>query len=211
MRQFFLVAIALFSLLQSPLSAEVRLLALAGSTRKESYNKKLILEAARIARELGATVTVIDLKEFPMPFYDGDLEERNGIPKNGQRLRSLFVQSDGIIIASPEYNASFSAVLKNSIDWLSRKETGGSPNPFKGKIFALMSASPGMGGGKRGLPQLTTVIEAVGGTVLTKQVTVPNAAKALATHPLYEIPGLKEEMQELIQACKNQRLESSSR
>src|SRR5262245_61507584 len=101
--------------LAGPLAAETKILAFAGSTRKDSYNKKLVKEAAQIARKCGANVTVVDLKDYPIPLYDGDLEKDEGMPENAKRIRKMMIESDAILIASPEYNGSLPAVLKNVI------------------------------------------------------------------------------------------------
>ncbi|HEY5236614.1 MAG TPA: NAD(P)H-dependent oxidoreductase [Rhabdochlamydiaceae bacterium] len=162
-----------------PLAAEVKVLALAGSTRKDSYNKKLIQVAADIARQKGAKVTVIDLNDYPMPFYDADLEAKKGLPAHAKKLRDLISQNDAIMIASPEYNASIPGILKNTLDWTSRDEKGQfSSDPYKGKKIAIMSASPGKGGGARALVHLRAVLQGVGGDVIKDQVSVSEASKA---------------------------------
>src|SRR3954469_3729847 len=97
-----------------------RILAFAGSLRRDSFNKKLVKIAAHGARAAGADVTEIDLKELPLPVYDGDLETAEGLPQNAKKLKELFVAHQGLLIASPEYNSSISAALKNVIDWVSR-------------------------------------------------------------------------------------------
>ena len=184
-----------------PLSAEMKVLAFAGSTRIDSYNKKLVNEAVEIAQQMGAVVTVIDLKDYPMPFYDADLEAEQGMPKNAKRLRELMISHDAIIIASPEYNRSISGVLKNALDWASRGEDGSSSKEaFKGKKFAIMSASPGKNGGSRGLIHLSCVIEDVGGTVIAKQVTIPRAHHYFSEKQRPKNPLLKEEIQLLLQS-----------
>ena len=101
-----------------------RILAFASSTRRESFNKKLVTIAAQGAREAGAEVTLIDLKDFPLPLFDQDLEAEQGMPENGKKLKKLFIDHDGLLIASPEYNSSLPAVLKNAIDWVSRPAPG---------------------------------------------------------------------------------------
>jgi chromate reductase len=162
-----------------PLMAEVKVLAFAGSTRKDSYNKKLIQAAAEIARQKGATVTLIDLSDYSLPFYDADLEVKQGLPAHAKKLRDLMLQNDVFLIASPEYNASIPGILKNVIDWTSRDEKGQfSADPYKGKKIAIMSASPGKGGGARGLVHLRAVLEAIGGNVIGTQVSVPEAHNA---------------------------------
>lgn len=157
------------------LSAEVKVLALAGSLRQDSVNKKLVTEASRIARQEGATVTLVDLKDFPIPFYDGDLEDREGMPEKAKQLQKLMLENSVVLVASPEYNGSLSGVLKNTLDWLSRAE---SDDPFEGRKFVIMSASPGRSGGARGLGHLRTILENVGATVIPGQVTIPCAYEA---------------------------------
>lgn len=188
------------SLFTAPLAAEKTVLALAGSTRDNSYNKFLAKEAGEIARQMGAKVTVVDLKDFPLPFYDADYETKEGMPTKAKELRRLMVQSDAIIIASPEYNASLTAVLKNAIDWASRTEDkNGSREAFAGKKFALMSASPGQGGGKRGIVHLQAIIQALGGQVVDKQVLVPSAMEAFDAQGQITNPALKKQLEEEIQ------------
>lgn len=186
------LTLLLFSI---PLTAETKILAFAGSTRQDSLNKKLLNEAAETARKLGSTVTVIDLRDFPMPFYDEDFEREHGMPENVKKFRKLMIQSDAIMIASPEYNGSISAVLKNLIDWTSRSENGKpSREAFLDKKFALMSTSPGGGGGARGLGHLSVIIENIGGSVLKEQVVVPNGYSAFNAQGMLVNNSLKEEL-----------------
>jgi chromate reductase len=188
------------------LTAEIKVLAFAGSTRADSYNQQLVQEAANMARHMGAKVTVIHLNDYPMPFYDADLETKEGMPKNAQRLRKLMIESDAIIIASPEYNRSVSGVLKNALDWASRGEDGGSSSEAcEGKIFAIMSASPGKKGGSRGLAHLQNIIEDIGGTVVQQLVTVPHAHKYFSEKERLENPLLRKALQELL-SIKNHTL-----
>lgn len=181
-----------------PLLAEMKVLVFAGSTRAESYNKKLAQEAADIARSMGANVTFIDLKDYPMPFYDADLEAKQGLPKNAKRFQAALLANQAVVIASPEYNASIPAVLKNAIDWASRSEDGGgSYDAFKGKKFAIMSASPGGGGGARGLVHLRAILENLGAEVVEKQVSVPRAyEKGAIDNPDVKL-AIEEELNEL--------------
>ncbi|MEO8113893.1 MAG: NAD(P)H-dependent oxidoreductase, partial [Phenylobacterium sp.] len=97
----------------------MRLLAFAGSTRIGAYNQRLLDLAVGLAREAGAEVTAISLRDYPMPLYDGDLEA-NDFPAVADAFRTLMIEHDGFLIASPEYNGSVSGVLKNAIDWASR-------------------------------------------------------------------------------------------
>lgn len=156
-----------------------KILALAGSTRSQSFNKKLVRIAGDGARAAGAEVTVIDLRDFPMPVYDGDLEEAEGLPENARKLKAMFLAHHGLLIASPEYNSSFSAVLKNAIDWVSRPQPNESPLAcFAGKAAAIMAASPGALGGLRGLYQLRWVLSNIRVLVIPDQVAIVKAHEA---------------------------------
>src|SRR6516165_9117325 len=156
-----------------------RILAFAGSTRRESFNKKLVPIAAKGAREAGAEVTLIDLKDFPLPLFDQDLEAEQGMPENGKKLKQLFIDHAGLLIASPEYNSSITAVLKNAIDWVSRPAPG-EPSlvAFRGKVATLMSASPGAFGGLRGLAHIRSILGNIGVIVLPDQIAVARAQQA---------------------------------
>jgi len=156
-----------------------RILAFAGSLRRESFNKRLVPIAAKGARDAGAEVTLIDLKDLSLPLFDQDLEAEQGIPENGKRLKQLFINHDGLLIACPEYNSSITAVLKNAIDWVSR------PIPdepslvaFKNKVATLMSASPGALGGLRGLTHVRSILSNIGVIVLPEQIAVAQAHEA---------------------------------
>jgi chromate reductase, NAD(P)H dehydrogenase (quinone) len=156
-----------------------RILAFAGSLRRESFNKKLVSIAARAARDTGAEVTLIDLRDFPLPLFDQDLEAGQGMPENGARLKELFTDHDALLIASPEHNSSVTAVLKNAIDWVSRPAPGEPPLvAFRGKVAALMSASPGALGGLRGLMHLRSILGNIGVIVLPDQIAVARAHEA---------------------------------
>lgn len=171
-------------------SAEIKVLAFAGSTRSESYNKKLVKEAAERACEMGAKITVIDLKDFPMPLYEADLEKEKGMPENAKKLRQIMMAHDAMIIASPEYNASIPALLKNALDWASRSEEGeGSKAAFKGKKIAIMCATPGKRGGAHALSHLRTVLQDVGGIVVPSQLGIPR---------IYEMTPEKEENKQVV-------------
>ena len=163
------------------MDAGPKVLALAGSARQQSLNKKLVQVAAHGARKAGAEVTLIDLKDFPMPIYDGDIEVGEGIPQNARRLRELMLGHLGFLIASPEYNGSISPLLKNVIDWCSRPVDGQDGlAPYRNKVVVLMSASPGGFGGLRALPHLRTVLSNMGAIVLPDQISVPKAQEAFA-------------------------------
>ena len=156
-----------------------RILAFAGSLRRESFNKKLVLIAAKAARDAGAEVTLIDLKDFALPLFDQDLEAGQGMPEDGTKLKQLFIDHDGLLVASPEYNSSVTAVLKNVIDWVSRPTAGEPPLvAFRGKVATLMSASPGALGGLRGLVHLRSILGNIGVIVLPDQISVAKAQEA---------------------------------
>ena len=161
------------------MSASVRLVALAGSLRAGSYNKRLVQIAAKGARDAGAEVTYLDLRDFPLPIFDEDLERAEGMPEPGARLKRLFVEHDGFILSSPEYNSSITAALKNAIDWASRPAPNEPPLvAFTGKWAVLMSASPGALGGLRGLVHVRAILSNIGVTVLPDQIAVSRAFEA---------------------------------
>jgi Predicted flavoprotein len=171
-------------------------LAISGSLRSGSLNTELVNQAAAIAASKGASVKSITLNQFPMPFYNEDLEKGSGMPNAAKQLRSLMLSSDVILIASPEYNATCSGVLKNALDWASRSEQGSYSNDaFKGKRFALMSASPGGGGGARAISNLKAIITTLGGTVIPMEVSVPHADQAKITTN----PQVKQELTNLVE------------
>jgi chromate reductase len=158
--------------------AKARILAFAGSARKDSFNKKLIQLAARDAESAGAQVTLIDLADYPLPLYDGDLEAQ-GQPANARKLREIFLEHDALMIAAPEYNSSITPLLKNTIDWVSRNENGqGEISPYKGKVALLLSASPGALGGLRGLVHLRAILGNIGVLVLPNQRCIGVAHEA---------------------------------
>ena len=104
-----------------------KILAFAGSARTGSYNQKLLTAAAEYARSAGATVTVVSLRDFALPLFDQDLEAAQGMPAGAKQFKGLLREHDGFLIASPEYNSSFTPLLKNAIDWASRAETKEEP------------------------------------------------------------------------------------
>jgi len=157
----------------------VKILAFAGSTREASFNKQLVRVAAKAAEQAGAEVTVIDLKDFPMPLYDGDLESQSGLPEHAKRFKELLKSHHGFLIASPEYNSSITAVLKNAIDWASRPEPNEPPLvAYTDKFAGLMSASPGALGGLRSLATVRSILENIGVHVIPNQIAVSRAHEA---------------------------------
>ena len=154
-----------------------KILAFAGSSRTGSYNQKLVTAAAEHARAAGAAVTVVSLRDFALPLFDQDLEPAQGLPAGAKQFKSLLREHDGFLIASPEYNSSFTPLLKNAIDWASRAESKDEPPlaAYRGKVAALLSASPGALGGLRGLVHLRALLSNIGVIVLPDQVAIGTA------------------------------------
>jgi NAD(P)H-dependent FMN reductase len=159
---------------------EPKIIAFAGSLRTGSYNKKLLALAADAARAAGAEVTIVDLRELALPVFDQDIEDSAGLPEGAKRFKALLRASDGFLIASPEYNSSITAALKNAIDWASRAESDDEPSlvAFRGKAAAVMTTSPGALGGLRGLVTLRSILGHIGVLILPDQVAIPVAHEA---------------------------------
>lgn len=156
-----------------------RILALAGSLRAGSYNRRVLAVAADGARAAGADVTGIDLRDFPLPVYDADLESASGLPEAALALKERFRAAEGLLVASPEYNSAISGTLKNVFDWVSRPAPVEKPLAcFKGKVAALCAASTGALGGIRGLASVRVVLGNLGVVLLPDQVALPKAAEA---------------------------------
>lgn len=153
-----------------------KLLFFAGSARKDSVNKKLAKAASDIAETMTAQVTCIDLADYDMPIYNSDLEEESGLPENAKKLKQLFIDHDGFCIACPEYNGTFTPLLKNALDWVSRPNGDqGGLDGYKGKTCALLSASPGALGGLRGLVDVRKMLSGIGVHVIPDQLAVGGA------------------------------------
>lgn len=167
------------------------ILAFSGSTRKGSFNTRLLHVVANAARDAGAEVTIADLKDYEMPLFNEDLEAAEGLPSSVLDFKDLMKAHNGLLIASPEYNSSFSPLLKNTIDWASRPREGEQPlECFRGKVAGLVAASPGYFGGYRGLQQVRYVLGNIGVVVLPDMFSLPNASDAFA-----EDGSLKQERQ----------------
>lgn len=157
-----------------------KILAFAGSLRRESFNKKLIKIAVKGAQEAGADVTLIDLKDYPLPIYDQDIEDSEGLPDNALKLKELMLNHDGFLLACPEYNSSMSAVFKNVIDWASRQASKDEVylSCFINKAIGLMSASPGQLGGLRALVHIRAMFGNIFSHVIPQQKSIAHADKA---------------------------------
>lgn len=158
-----------------------KILAFGGSLRSGSFNQKAATLAAEGARAAGGDVTLIALRDYPLPLFDEDLEAAEGMPENARKLKELFLSHDGLLIASPEYNSSMSAALKNAIDWVSRSTSENEPPlcAFAGKKAAILAASPGGYGGARGLAALRPLLENIKVSVIEPEVTIPEAHKVI--------------------------------
>lgn len=154
-----------------------RILAFAGSARRDSLNRKFLAVAVDVLRELGAEVTLLDLNEHTLPLYHGDLEDESGLPANAKKLIALIAAHEGLLIASPEYNSMFTPLLKNTIDWCTRDDD---LNPFEGRAAAVISASPGGFGGIRSLQLVQQLLLKLGSHVVPGQCALPHADRAFA-------------------------------
>ena len=178
-----------------------RVLVIAGSIRKDSLNRKLALAAAAALRTTGLDVTWADLRDYPMPLYDGDVESVHGLPPNARAFKELVKAHDAMVIASPKYNGSFPAIVKNVIDWISRPEAGEPPlAAFAGKRAALLSTSPGPGGGKRGLRHLRELLEMIRVTVVPEQLTVSKALQAFDADGRLARPEDREQLHKVLES-----------
>ena len=158
-----------------------KILVFAGSIRSGSHNVRLAALAAKELLLIGADVTRISLEDYPLPLYDGDHLTKSGLPSNAVKLKQMLMAHQGVFIASPEYSASVTPLLKNAIDWVSRVRERGGPTyeAFKRRVFAIGAASAGEAGGLRSLMALRQILElGCGALVIPEQVTVPWADQA---------------------------------
>ena len=177
------------------------IVAFAGSLRRGSWNKKLVRLGAETAREAGAEVTLLDLADYRVPVFDEDLERSEGMPENALRLRREMERSDGLLLSSPEYNSSIPGILKNVIDWISRPIADEPPQmAFRGKVVALLSASPGALGGLRGLIAVRAILGHLGCIVLPDQMALPQADRAFSADEKLADPKRQEQMARVVRA-----------
>ena len=176
-----------------------KVLVFAGSTRKDSLNKKVARIGAEMLRAAGAEVTYLDLRDIPMPLYDGDFEDSEGLPANGRKFKDLLKAHDAFLIASPEYNGGPSGVLKNAIDWASRPAPGEKPlECFEGKIVGLCSASPGAFGGVRSALVLRGILGHINSIVLGTEVKVLRAHEAFDENDQFKDARNQKALQKLV-------------
>lgn len=157
------------------------LVAFSGSIRQGSYNSAILKAAVNAARDTGAEVDLLDLRDFELPLFNQDLESEGGLPDAARQLKARFIKTDGFILASPEYNSAFSALMKNTIDWCSRAESDDEPplSAYAGKSALLLSASPGALGGLRGLYSLRTLLQNIQVTVYPEMLAVRSAHQVI--------------------------------
>lgn len=184
-----------------------KILAFAGSTRTGSFNRQALDYAVKGAREAGADVTLIDLKDYSLPLYNGDLELSHGIPDSAMRLKALFKENDGLLLACPEYNSSITPLLKNTLDWVSRAHGDESGLvPYEGKWAGLVAASDGRLGGLRGLRHVREILTTLQVMVIPQQMALSNADKALLEPGNTALAGLEKiglELARVIARCRN--------
>jgi chromate reductase, NAD(P)H dehydrogenase (quinone) len=161
--------------------AAPRILVIPGSLRAGSYNARLAALAAKELALAEAEVTRISLADYPLPVFDADLAGKSGPPRNAVTLKHMLQAHDGVFMTSPEYSASVTPLVKNTIDWISRVRERGEPThaAFKNRVFAIGAASTGGGGGLRSLLALRQILElGCGALVIPEQVAVPRADQA---------------------------------
>jgi NAD(P)H-dependent FMN reductase len=159
----------------------IQTLTFSGSLRQGSFNSKLVKFSATKIESMGIQNRTLEINAFPMPLFNEDDETENGAPESASLLREHFAESDLLLIASPEYNGSLTAVLKNTIDWLSRpsaSKDNQTLSAFDGKVVLLLSASPGGLGGMRGLAHLRDILSNLGAIVLPGSVSISAAHNA---------------------------------
>jgi chromate reductase len=160
--------------------AALKILVIPGSLRTGSLNAKLAAVAAHRLAQAGTDVTKISLGDFPLPIYDGDLQTKSGVPKNAIDLKRLIGTHHGVLIVTPEYNASVPPLVKNTIDWVSRvadpQESRG--QVFRGRAFAIAAASHSRLGGARSLAALRLILSACQALVIPNQLALAFADEA---------------------------------
>jgi len=180
----------------------VKILVFAGSFRTGSFNARLAALAAKELAFIDADVTRVSLADYPMPLYNGDLEQSSGQPENAVKLKRMMMQHRGVFIASPEYNASMTPLLKNTLDWISRVRENNEPPlaAFHNRVFALGAASNGTLGGMRSLIALRQMLElGTGALVIPEMISVRSAASAFDDNDNLRDEGLANLLKSVVQ------------
>src|SRR6202011_4233403 len=171
--------------------AAPKILIIPGSLRSGSHNAKLALAAGDEFVRADAEVTRISLADFPLPIYDGDLQTKSGVPKNAINLKRMIGAHHGVLIVTPEYNSSVPALVKNTIDWVTRvqdaHETRG--QVFRERAFAIAAASESRLGGTRSLAALRLILPACHATVIPNQLALSFAGAAYDDMDRLKHPG----------------------
>ncbi len=186
-----------------PAKSAPRILAFAGSARRESLNRRLLAVAVEATRVAGGDVTLLDLNDYELPLYHGDREDAEGLPPAAVKLIDLVNAHAGLLIASPEYNSFMTPLLKNTIDWISRADE----NPFTGKVAAVVSASPGALGGARSMMHVRHLLLHLSCHVVPAQCILPHAAAAFDAAGALKEP----RSQKSVEAVARQLVDLSSR
>jgi chromate reductase len=160
--------------------AAPKILIIPGSLRSGSHNAKLAMAAADEFVRADAEVTRISLGDFPLPIYDGDLQARSGVPINAVNLKRMIGAHQGVLIVTPEYNSSIPALVKNTVDWITRVQD---PHEARGQVFrekpfAIAAASQNRLGGTRALAALRLILSACHATVIPNQLALSFADEA---------------------------------
>ncbi|MDD9911176.1 MAG: NAD(P)H-dependent oxidoreductase [Ahrensia sp.] len=154
-----------------------KIIIIPGSTRTGSHNVRLAVAIKQALEATDADITLVDLSDYPMPIYNGDLEQASGAPREARDLAALIALHQGVVLVNPEYNASITPLMKNTLDWLSRDM--GDVKPYQNRAFALASCSPGALGGIRALNHMRDTLISIGAQeVISPQIGVGNAANA---------------------------------
>lgn len=180
----------------------MKLLVFAGSARRESLNRQLAAEASRLARDAGTVVTHIELGDYDLPLYHGDLEAQ-GMPPDVLRFKELLAEHAGWVIVTPEYNGSYPPLLKNALDWASRPlpATPGWEDglrPFRGKVVGMLSASAGALGGLRAQSHLGPLLQVLKCWVAPQAFALSRADKAFDDTGHLADPGAQKQVQAVI-------------
>src|SRR5216683_4127930 len=184
----------------------LKILVIPGSLRTGSLNVRLAAAAAYEFAQAGAEITRISLSDFPLPIYDGDLQAKSGVPKHAVNLKRMIGAHHGVLIVTPEYNSSVPALVKNTIDWVSRVQDAGESRGqvFRERVFAIAAASGGRLGGTRALAALRLILTACHATVVPNQLALSFADQAYDEMDHLKHPADIEALQALVRQLIDQ-------